>query len=635
MLTLKQITFTSGLIFVLLSTAVAQESTSPTVQSSSLTITAAASGERVRIAAPSSVVQMHVEVYAASGEKLFDQEIRGGNVVDWHLQDGQGQRLAPGTYVCVVTVKTISGKLTQRLGTVSVEEKLVSVHPAASKQLSTLQAQTIGPLEENSSWMIVGKDGPQTPTVIANDGTDGQMIRGRGALTFRIGNFFSGIDTEQMRLTEDGRLGIGTSNPRAKLDVAGPILAERFLVAKPRLTGVDKTAANTLTTEAAYSVQPLASGTGTQDRIAKWTDNAGALGDSVITESAGNIGIGTPTPTQALEVANGRIVITGSQTLTAPGGILEIGTTVTNNDNVASGIRMRNLFNGNATLQQALDVAPTFAPSASISLARGFISAAFFAPPPGVTITDAYGGDAVTIYFNTSGAVTNGTAFAINSPFVFGSLKPTTQYGVHINNQGIAGTATSYGLFVDAQSGSTNNYSAIFAGGNVGIGTATPNSLLDVAGNINVTGNAVIGGNIAAKYQDVAEWVQARRPIAPGTLVILDPGFANAVVPSGRAYDTRVAGVISARPGVILGEAGTGKVLVATTGRVKVKVDATRHAVKIGDLLVTSDKPGVAMKSSPIIVRGVRIHRPGTIVGKALEPLAKGTREIDVLLSLQ
>ena len=36
----------------------------------------------------------------------------------------------------------------------------------------------------------------QTPTIIANDGTDGQMIRGRGALTFRIGNFFSGIDTE-------------------------------------------------------------------------------------------------------------------------------------------------------------------------------------------------------------------------------------------------------------------------------------------------------------------------------------------------------------------------------------------------------------------------------------------------------
>ena len=133
-----------------------------------------------------------------------------------------------------------------------------------------------------------------------------------------------------------------------------------------------------------------------------------------------------------------------------------------------------------------------------------------------------------------------------------------------------------------------------------------------------MTGNAVVAGNIAAKYQDVAEWVDAAKPITPATLVILDPARTNAVVPSGRSYDTTVAGVVSARPGLILGEAGAGKVLVATTGRVKVKVDATRHAIKIGDLLVASDKPGVAMKSMPIIVRGVRIHRPGTIVGKAL-----------------
>jgi hypothetical protein len=43
----------------------------------------------------------------------------------------------------------------------------------------------------------------------------------------------------------------------------------------------------------------------------------------------------------------------------------------------------------------------------------------------------------------------------------------------------------------------------------------------------------------------------------------------------------------------------------------------------------------MAMKSLPIFVKGVRIHRPGTIVGKALESLAKGTGEISVLLSLQ
>ena len=123
--------------------------------------------------------------------------------------------------------------------------------------------------------------------------------------------------------------------------------------------------------------------------------------------------------------------------------------------------------------------------------------------------------------------------------------------------------------------------------------------------------------------------------MAAGTLVSLDPTLPNTVVASSRPYDTRVAGVVSAQPGVVLGEAGTNKVLVATTGRVKVKVDATRNPIKIGDLLVASEKPGVAMKSLPIKMRGLRIHRPGTIIGKALEPMTTGVGEIFVLLTLQ
>jgi hypothetical protein len=66
-----------------------------------------------------------------------------------------------------------------------------------------------------------------------------------------------------------------------------------------------------------------------------------------------------------------------------------------------------------------------------------------------------------------------------------------------------------------------------------------------------------------------------------------------------------------------------------------VQVDASISPSHIGDLLVTSDVPGMAMKSEPIMIGGRQIHGPGTLIGKALEPLEKGKGEILVLLSLQ
>src|SRR2546421_6344173 len=39
------------------------------------------------------------------------------------------------------------------------------------------------------------------------------------------------------------------------------------------------------------------------------------------------------------------------------------------------------------------------------------------------------------------------------------------------------------------------------------------------------------------------------------------------------------------------------------------------RSIRVGDLLVTSDVEGVAMKSIPVDLGGTPIHRPGTIIG--------------------
>ncbi|MBV9494027.1 MAG: hypothetical protein JOZ54_07255 [Acidobacteria bacterium] len=222
-------------------------------------------------------------------------------------------------------------------------------------------------------------------------------------------------------------------------------------------------------------------------------------------------------------------------------------------------------------------------------------------------------------HFYSATQANNGAAFRIDLRWDIG--QPAFMWMARQINEAIPG-------------GNETVKMVLMPNGNLGIGVLSPTNKLDVAGNANITGT-VTGGNIQAKYQDVAEWVPAEEEIPAATVVVLDPERSNHVMASLSAYDQAVAGVISARPGITLGEASDSKVKVATTGRVKVKVDATTNPIKIGDLLVTSDKPGVAMKSIPVDVAGIKMHRPGTVIGKALEPKADGEGEILVLLSLQ
>ena len=77
--------------------------------------------------------------------------------------------------------------------------------------------------------------------------------------------------------------------------------------------------------------------------------------------------------------------------------------------------------------------------------------------------------------------------------------------------------------------------------------------------------------------------------------------------------------------GVKLG-AGNFDYDVALTGRVYAMVEATDAAIQPGDLLTTSALPGYAMKALD------RSLAQGAILGKAMQPLAKGQKGLILIL---
>lgn len=637
-------TITIGLLLSLMgaSAAIAQtDAAGKRTAPDDATVTISISARGVRFSAPGSVGQVRLEVFDANGASVYNSEFQPGNVRDWALLNKQGQALSDGSYLCVVTVRGVSKRMSIRQGTVVIQSG------QASLQLS--EGDAGGAVESDRSLaQVATTDAAGAGTLLAHDGKVGQVVSTRGALTFRVGDFFGGRDKELMRLTPEGNLGVGVATPQAKLDVAGAIRARGGILFDD---GTLMTSSG-LAARASVGgeVQPLVAGTGTPNRMTKWTDGAGTLGDSAVTEVGGNVGIGTSSPASILHLA-GPNGVTGI-TLETPGFHKYRFQTVPGIPNWG-GLTLNGNYNAGWNLDDQATNGWFFKLDTRGGNASGQNNGLWlFRIPPGANPhTDegpVFGVSSGQGYF--AGSLGIGTLSPQSKLEVLGDVRVTgSGNGVVFPDGTKQTTASTGGAAAGGVSGSgTTNTVPLWtgatalgnslitqAGGNVGIGTASPQAALDVTGDIKVSGNAVIAGNIAAKYQDVAEWVPARQQIAAGTVVILDTTRSNAVAPSHRRYDTHVAGVISAQPGVILGQGGKGQVLVATTGRVKVMVDATLRPVKIGDLLVTSDTPGSAMKSQPLRVAGNRLHRPGTIIGKALEPLAGGKGEILVLLSLQ
>lgn len=122
----------------------------------------------------------------------------------------------------------------------------------------------------------------------------------------------------------------------------------------------------------------------------------------------------------------------------------------------------------------------------------------------------------------------------------------------------------------------------------------------------------------------------------PGMVVVIDPANPGQLTRSASAYDRKVAGIISGaggvRPGMVMAQNGSiadGSHRVALTGRVYCLCDASHGAITPGDLLTTSDTPGHAMKV------GDHAQAQGAIIGKAMTALDEGCGLVLVLVSLQ
>jgi hypothetical protein len=192
----------------------AQDETRIALQKSSPVITAAAADGKFRFSSPAGVAHIRVQILSASADTVFDSAWKDGNVLDWPIES-PGQPLTDGLYRCVVMVSDLEGQVTQKDATFAAHGGQVSIEPRAGTDGLT----------------IIGTDGKGPKiTMLAHDGENGSIVSTSGDLSFRFGNFLAGKDSEKMRLTAEGNLGIGTDKPQAPLDVNGLIRTSKGIM---------------------------------------------------------------------------------------------------------------------------------------------------------------------------------------------------------------------------------------------------------------------------------------------------------------------------------------------------------------------------------------------------------------------
>ena len=440
-----------------------------------------------------------------------------------------------------------------------------------------------------------------------------------------------GNTNEKMRISANGNVGIGTTSPSYTLDVAGQIRSSSGGIVFP--DGSTQTTAYNPTSSGGSAV--TTSG-GTANTIPLFTGNA-AVGNSIITQSGSNIGIGTASPTAQLHIygAGNQILTLQSTTASFPGiSFANPGFNYTNQLDASSGSLY--WFNGssrNMTLLQNghLGIGTTV-PGAMLDVnGQIVIEQKNFGGPAGLLIE---GNTVGSNYPNIGFSLVNSNGANVVAGGLTGFITNAT-----------AGSESMGVALTTMNSGSALSDLYITPAGNVGVGTTAPAYSLDVSGVaraqsgiIYPDGNkqtvAWTGALCGGDYAESVDVAGARDQYEPGDVMVVDPASPGGFLKSAEPYSTLVAGIYSTKPGVV-GRRSTDpdklkdEVPMAVVGIVPAKVSAENGPVKPGDLLVTSSTPGYAMKGTD------RERITGAIVGKALGAVPNGVGVIEVLVSLQ
>jgi hypothetical protein len=171
-----------------------------------------------------------------------------------------------------------------------------------------------------------------------------------------------------------------------------------------------------------------------------------------------------------------------------------------------------------------------------------------------------------------------------------------------------------------------------YNGGNLGIGTSSPTSPIDINGQGAMNCLKIRGGCDLSERAIVSPGTDVRA----GLILVIDPLNPNMLKLPDGAYDRKVAGVISGAnnypQGIILSNSdNTNGVPIALVGNVYVWCESVTAPINVGDMITTSGLfKGMGMKAKDMS------KSYGAIIGKAMENLpGKKTGYIKVKICLQ